>query len=199
MDSGFDTFTTTLPAIVLSLIAELERGVALLDQIGDAVYISKSETSGSVGQHFRHNLNFVEAVLNGIQLGRIDYARRIRDARIEADRAYATERFEAAILRLLHLKATDSAKEVSVVSEVNDTALYRSSVGRELEFAYSHTVHHHALIAEKLRAQGVEVDALLGVAPSTKRYWKAGFDTLPTLLEPDASDSRGSADQKIIL
>jgi hypothetical protein len=173
MDSGFDRLHTVAPVIVVALAEELKRAVDLLTRIGDAEYTAKSRTSGSVGGHFRHNLNFVEAVLSGARLGRIDYAKRLRDVRLEADREYAAERFNEAIARLMRLTVGEAAKEVSVVSEVDGSVAHRSSVGRELEFAHSHTVHHHALIAEKLWVMGVEVDVLFGVAPSTKRYWEA--------------------------
>lgn len=171
MDSGFDILIVTRPAIAASLAEELTRAVDLLSRIGDAEYTAKSKTSGSVGGHFRHNLNFVDAILSGLKLGRIDYANRVRDERMETDRSFAVARFDEAIARLMNLTEGDATKEVSVVSEINGSTAYRSSVGRELEFAHSHTVHHHALIAEKLWALGVEVDVLFGVAPSTKRYW----------------------------
>jgi hypothetical protein len=42
-----------------------------------------------------------------------------------------------------------------------------SSVGRELLFLSSHTVHHWALVAALLRHQGIEPGVEFGVAPST--------------------------------
>jgi hypothetical protein len=45
-----------------------------------------------------------------------------------------------------------------------------TSVGRELQFLVSHTVHHYAVIAAMLRPQGVEPGADFGVAPSTLVY-----------------------------
>lgn len=173
MDSGFDILIGTPPAIAAALAKELGRGVDLLSRISDAEYTAKSRTSGSIGEHFRHNLNFVEEVLNGLKLGRIDYEKRLREEQVETDLSYAVARLDEAIARLLRLTECEAAKVVSVVSEVNGSIAYRSSVGRELEFVHSHTVHHHALIAEKLWALGIEVDVLFGVAPSTKKYWEA--------------------------
>ena len=45
-----------------------------------------------------------------------------------------------------------------------------STLGRELEFAVSHTIHHYALVRERLR--GVDFDPRFGVAPSTLEYWR---------------------------
>jgi hypothetical protein len=67
-----------------------------------------------------------------------------------------------------HLEA-----EVLVRSEIDPDVWHSSSVGRELEYVLSHTVHHHALIAEKLAAIGVYIERHFGVAPSTLEYWKA--------------------------
>jgi hypothetical protein len=47
-----------------------------------------------------------------------------------------------------------------------------TSLERELQFLLSHTVHHFALVALLLRAQGFEVSADFGVAPSTLAYWQ---------------------------
>ena len=45
-----------------------------------------------------------------------------------------------------------------------------SSVRRELQFLLSHTVHHHALVKELLRARGRAIGADFGVAPSTLEH-----------------------------
>jgi uncharacterized damage-inducible protein DinB len=42
-----------------------------------------------------------------------------------------------------------------------------TTVGRELAFVLSHTVHHNALIAVMARTLGVPVPDLFGYAPST--------------------------------
>jgi hypothetical protein len=61
-----------------------------------------------------------------------------------------------------------------IASEVDVVIMHRSSISREIEFVHSHTVHHHALIAEKLSSQGIETGRYFGVAPSTLEYWQAG-------------------------
>jgi hypothetical protein len=45
-----------------------------------------------------------------------------------------------------------------------------SSISRELQFLSSHAVHHFALIAMTLRAEGVPMDPDFGMAPSTLRH-----------------------------
>jgi len=51
----------------------------------------------------------------------------------------------------------------------------RPTTLRELQFLFSHTIHHYALIANLLVMQGVEIGrdhSGFGVAPSTLEYWK---------------------------
>jgi hypothetical protein len=66
------------------------------------------------------------------------------------------------------------SRPVSVRSEIDDEVWHSSSVMREFEFVHSHTVHHHALVAEKLKAFGLEVSDGFGVAPSTLKFWAEG-------------------------
>ncbi|MEK6687797.1 MAG: hypothetical protein AABZ01_04975, partial [Gemmatimonadota bacterium] len=51
-----------------------------------------------------------------------------------------------------------------------DLSGFQSSLGRELLFLLSHTVHHFAVIRLLLQRQGTDSDPRLGVAPSTEAY-----------------------------
>lgn len=165
---------TMRPKPLQALIGELEKGRQLILNLDDNSYIQESDTSGSVGGHFRHDLNFVDAVLAGVASGVIDYNKRVRDRLIETDRVYASEKFTEAIDKLMNLDTYVLNNEVFVASETDTAMMHRSSISREIEFVHSHTVHHHALIAEKLSSQGIETGRYFGVAPSTLEYWQAG-------------------------
>jgi hypothetical protein len=154
------------------LIDELTRGARLIEQLFDSVYCRKANGTGSIGGHFRHNLDFMHSFLNGIRVGKIDYNRRERDVRTEEDRHYAVERFALAIRRLGSLEPDFLQRKVLIRSELDAEIWHESSVARELEFLHSHTVHHHALIAEKLAFFGVKVTGNFGVAPSTLKFWE---------------------------
>jgi hypothetical protein len=144
--------------------AEFARAARLIATLNDRIY-------AKVGGHFRHNLDFANSFLNGLAGGMIDYHRRERDPRVESDRRYAIERVLLLTRRLRNLSVTET--ELFVSSEIEPGVRHRSSVARELEFLHSHTVHHHALIAEKLRSAGVKLSADFGVAPSTLEFWKS--------------------------
>lgn len=142
--------------------AEFVRAARLIEALADQTY-------RAVGGHFRHNLDFANSFLNGLAGSVIDYNRRERDPRIETDRKYAIERTIFLIRRLAEVVVTDA--EILVASEIEPGARHRSSVARELEFLHSHTVHHHALVAEKLSHAGVKIPTEFGVAPSTLEFW----------------------------
>lgn len=150
---------------------ELMRGFALIEGLSDDVYLRANNGIGSIGAHVRHNLDFTNNFLSGLECGKIDYNCRERDIRIEKDRQHAKERFLFLIEWLKRVSHDLLDENLYVRSEVDETNWYKSSGARELEFVCSHTVHHYALISEKLRLYGVKVPGDFGVAPSTLRFW----------------------------
>jgi hypothetical protein len=155
--------------IAHDVAGELFRGVTIIRGLDDENY-------KLIGAQFRHNLDFVNALLNGLVEQRIDYNARQRDPRVETDAAYAEEQMFFAMRRLERFLPDDLDRLVSVRSEINENRWHTSSVSRELEFLHSHTVHHHALIAKILSSAGVLVSSDLGIAPSTLRF-RASLDS----------------------
>lgn len=155
----------------LRIADEFKRGIGLLDNLNDEIYKKTSYGVGSIGSHFRHNLDFANNLLQGIETGKIDYNERERDPRIETDRQFAKERFLFLIQTLKNISNEHFEREILIRSEIDDNLWHRSSIARELEFLHSHTVHHFALIAEKLHSFGIKVSKDFGVAPSTLKYW----------------------------
>jgi hypothetical protein len=161
------------PRLLQKLIDELEKAASVIENLSDLGYRSTANNTGSVGGHIRHNLDFVKSLLKGVETGRIDYSARERDPRVEEDRSYAAGKIAETILRIASLSASDLDRTVFVRSEIDPDAWYASSLMRELEFVHSHTVHHHALVAEKLSKANVVIPDHFGVAPSTLEYWNA--------------------------
>jgi hypothetical protein len=159
--------------LVDCLADELTRAGTIIDRMDDSAFLRSSARSGSVGAQFRHNLDFVNSFLRDLPGGQVDFERRERDPFVETDRAYAKTKLEIAAARLRRLKFIALDADLLVRSEIDDGMIHASTVSRELEFLLSHTIHHHALIAEKLEAQGISTPRELGVAPSTLRYRKS--------------------------
>lgn len=128
----------------------------------------------TLGQHFRHIFDFYQCLINDVSEGKIDYARRERDPRIEQDPAYA----KAAFIRVAEI--IDGFEELSSLEVLADFSsdsshgrpLVKSTVGRELMFAHDHTVHHIAIIKIGFQQAFPEIPIALevGVAPSTIKY-----------------------------
>jgi hypothetical protein len=127
----------------------------------------------SVGSQFRHCLDFVSAFVAGIRCGQIDYTCRERDINVARNPPQAISRLAFAIRELQSLREEDFERPVTVRLEERDEWAW-SSAKRELDFVQSHTIHHFALIAEKLRAQDFYVDENFGVASSTMKFWREG-------------------------
>jgi uncharacterized damage-inducible protein DinB len=149
-----------------------------VERLSPKLYGSTSSLSpgGSVGGHFRHCLDFYGCLLDGLPSGRIDYTARARDRAVESQPQRCIEGFRSVIARLEALRNDDAQRPLSVRGDGGPdegTGWSRSTLGRELQFLLSHTIHHFALIGFMLRASGMELEPSFGVAPTTLRHWKA--------------------------
>jgi hypothetical protein len=154
------------------------QGVNLLGEIDDCLYTKSEKVAfvdgGAVGGHFRHCLEFVNCFLAGVENGKIDYDRRERNHKIETMREYAMAEFMRTVKVLENFSPEVGRNSLLVKPEDvsgKEDFWCASSIERELEFLQSHTIHHYALVAFKLRAFGFPVAAEFGVAPSTLRFW----------------------------
>ena len=164
----------------------LRQAVTLLESLPDGLYTGTSPFTpgGTVGRHLRHCVDFFERFFDGVPAGRVDYSGRRRDPAVETSRAAALSRLAGLEARLAAAAGLDPGRSILVRPEDDDSdprdpeAWSRSSIGRELRFLASHTLHHFALIAVLLRALGQHIDPEFGVAPSTLRHWSQSDATL---------------------
>ncbi|MEM8931308.1 MAG: DinB family protein [Acidobacteriota bacterium] len=153
----------------------LAQGRDLLDHLDDDLYTrGDSHGHSSVGAHLRHVLDAYRCLLHGLADRRIDYDARRRDPRVETERAAARHLLDEIVVELERMEEADRHIEVHVRSDAvawgEVDAWTRSTIGRELQFLLSHTVHHFALIAMTLRGIGFEPARDFGVAPSTLEH-----------------------------
>ncbi len=144
--------------------------IDLLDKIEESDY-SKSVAifSGStLGNHFRHILDFYNCLLNGFAAGLIDYSCRERNATIETQPLAAKKAFEQVNIALEKL---EEQQLIQIRSDFSGhiRPILNSTIGRELMFAFDHALHHLAIIKMGLMASfpHIHVDENLGVSPST--------------------------------
>ena len=79
---------------VSSLISLLEDTGAVIEQLTEKAYREKMHHffGGSIGEHVRHLLGFVQALLSGLEDGVVDYAKRERGTSVETEREAGLER-----------------------------------------------------------------------------------------------------------
>lgn len=142
----------------------------VIDQLTPENYrLGLSEFEGSsLGQHFRHILEFLQCLEDGVQSGIVDYAARNRNPIYENNPEVAQAAFEAFSNAL---NSFDATLPVQVRAEFgsDERPCYSSTLGRELLFVYDHAIHHLAIIKIGLKCQlpHVTVEKDLGVSPST--------------------------------
>ena len=155
----------------------LRQALTLLEVLDDAQYASPRGSWSPVGAQLRHVIEHYQSFVAGLPAGAIDYDARPRDAAIEASRHRAT----AVIVDLIDQLAPwetlpkDTSVQVQMACRSDTTApcWAPSSVGRELQFLVSHSVHHFALIKLLVAGDDTPLDADFGVAPSTLSHDRA--------------------------
>jgi uncharacterized damage-inducible protein DinB len=153
------------------LLDELD---SLLSEVASEVYCARfaNEISGSIGEHVRHCLDHVSALLAADSSATLSYDRRQRGTAVETDPAEAVRQ----ILRLkrgLEAWSTRSLDETirvtSMISASGASVTGWSTLARELAFVMSHTIHHQAIIGVLLAVHGHAVSDRFGHSPSTPR------------------------------
>jgi uncharacterized damage-inducible protein DinB len=161
-----------LPAAILPLVSVLRQLADVIHALTDEQYGMKpvGVVSSNVGGHVRHCLDHVEALLAGVERGEVDYDCRRRGTDVETRRdaaLAALARLERQLLAFPPGCEHRPFRLSALVSPSLPAVEVETTVGRELAFVLSHTVHHNALIAVMARTLGVAVPERFGYAPST--------------------------------
>lgn len=165
---------TPLTDELASLLVELRNG--LLGISAESHRWTTTPSLGSVGAHVRHILDHVETILRS-DGAIVDYDDRRRDTLDERDPVEAVRRLDAVLDDLPRLDG--APPEASLVMRVSightgrgqprAVQVVDTTVGRELAFLVSHTVHHMAMIRSLLLQRGFELPSEFGVASATTR------------------------------
>ena len=171
-----------------SLASILHYNAALLAQAHDTIGRLLSEAdpafrfAQAVGPHLRHVLDHYKAFMAGLGQApdiRIAYDMRERDMAIQ-NRPTVAMAWLAAMQESLQLCAdsrdtvwgmdTPVQVEAQAGLEGEFELSTSSTLGRELLFLSSHTVHHFALVSHYCKAAGVDMGADFGKAPATVAF-----------------------------
>lgn len=165
----YQTPTSAAAAAVLHQLSDF------IGSLPEGVYERPCPTmmGASIGQHLRHSVDHVRAILDGIETGVIDYDHRERGVRIETDREEAAAVIGSLIERLADVDEDTAGREVVVrvmLSSDGESAELATTVGREFAFAAHHETHHHAMMTVIAQSEGCGAPRGFGVAPSTLNH-----------------------------
>lgn len=152
---------------------QLDELASLVMTADAGAYIARplSDVTGSIGEHIRHCLDHIAALVRSGPSQPLSYDRRERGTSIESDPAEALRhilRLKAALDRWDGRTLADPIHVTSLVAPGQSVSGW-STLGREVAFVLSHTIHHLAVIAVLMAVQGLNVPERLGYAPSTPR------------------------------
>jgi uncharacterized damage-inducible protein DinB len=169
------TAVRTKPAAIHPLITVLRQLADVLNAMTDEQYRRKpvGVVSSNVGGHVRHCLDHVDSLLAGIEREELSYDDRERGTDVETSRQAALDAIQRQERDLLAFPSRSEHRPLRLkvlVSSALPPVEVESTVGRELSFVLSHTVHHNALIAVMAKTLGVPVPDRFGYAPSTLAY-----------------------------
>jgi uncharacterized damage-inducible protein DinB len=176
MITALDTYPAgaRLGTVAISALqARLDELGSVLADVGPEIYTARLQAgvSGTIGQHVRHCLDHVSALLGARSWSPLSYDHRERGTCLESDPAEALAQIARlkAELVVWSRRPDEPIPVASQMSTSGETAIGWSSLARELAFVVSHTIHHQAIIAVLLTIHGCGVPARFGYAPSTPR------------------------------
>jgi hypothetical protein len=150
----------------------LDELMRLVMTLPNEIYaVRTARVSGAIGEHVRHALDHVAALVAAPPSTVLSYDGRARGTAIESDPAAAVReimRLDAALERWSHRPLDEPVAVTAIVFPDGQAVRGWSSLGRELAFVLSHTIHHQAIVALLLEGHGHRLaDDRFGVAPST--------------------------------
>ena len=153
----------------------IDQIISTLEQISSDDYSRPLEiyNGSTMGKHFRHIYDFFNCLVIQYDQVDIDYCLRGRDERIESDVFHSIQSFH----KLKNdIGTLNEAKEITVHAdfEIKNGVrpIVKTSIGREIMYAYDHAVHHLAIVKIGLKAirPDLKINQDLGVAASTLRH-----------------------------
>lgn len=151
----------------------VQQMVLLVRALSPEQYARALGPSSSIGAHIRHSIDHFKSLFRGLHEATVDYDRRDRDPLIEVDPEAFFGNIQSILRALESLEQRDIDGPIDVRqvpapgAEPRTTA---STLGRELTFLSSHTIHHLAIMRILAELQGVSLPADFGLAYSTRAH-----------------------------
>ena len=161
-----------LTSIIDQVIAAQRNLRQVLVSLSDSEFRQKpvGVVPSSIGGHVRHCLDHVEALLSAVASGRLNYDDRRRGTDVEQSRQAAFDQFdrqEELLRKLRRLGPQFPLELTALLDPSRPPTTVSTTLGRELAFVLSHTVHHSALVAVMEKLLGKVLPDRFGYAPAT--------------------------------
>jgi len=129
-------------------------------------------SNSSVGMHVRHIIEFYQCLLEGYDIGIIDFDRRKRNKQIEESMHEALQETELIHFRLLAMPDKSLLLLSNLTGVENKDLGLTTSFHRELVYVIEHTIHHFAIIKIAIlnEFQNINLPKNFGVAYSTIQH-----------------------------
>lgn len=173
-ESSAETALHTLHLAVGQLVSLLK------DWAGSAYPTAQNQDLGSIGEHVRHIIDHVRAVVltavSGSPRRRVDFRIRARGSAMERDPAAAVDEIQGILNSLASVTPNALEGQVTVHdtgfrgASVPHDAGFDSTLPREIFYVAQHTTHHLALIRALLPARYQQGPSQVGVAAATMAY-----------------------------
>lgn len=134
---------------------------------------NKTLFGGSIGEHFRHIIEFYLCCLSQKETESVNYDLRERDKQLEINISSGIATIDTLLATLDQLEERDNTPLIlATCSENENDNGVQTSFFRELIYCMDHCVHHQSLIKIALLEQHLIhlIDRNFGVASSTQIY-----------------------------
>lgn len=160
--------------ITQQIIANLLELKQLLVLLTNSQYTQpiNSLSGGTIGQHFRHLLEFYKIISETKADEEFSYDNRNREQKIETDSSYTITVIEKLIADFGAFSSFgNTTMKANFTQNEAESSSFQSTIERELAYCLEHSIHHQALIKVALIDQEIEhlVNDSFGVAYSTLR------------------------------
>jgi uncharacterized damage-inducible protein DinB len=157
-----------------TIIDNLNQLSTLLQSISEEDYSKQTEVlSGStIGQHFRHILEFYLVLVNSSN-NSICYDNRKRNTEIENSTELALKSIKQIELKLENLNEEEPIfLDADFTEDGSRKSKIKSSMAREMAYCLEHSIHHQALIKAGLVSLNIKnlVNDKFGLAYSTLQF-----------------------------
>ncbi len=155
----------------------LDQVSEVIEQISDDDFIRpvKAFNSATVGQHFRHSIEFFQCLMIGYDSGIVSYDKRKHDKGIESNKLLALDAINKSKLFIDHCELSRALElQISYDPDSDSDSLVLTNMAREITYNIEHTVHHMALVKIGIEevCSYVKLPPEFGVAISTIKYHK---------------------------